>query len=460
MKATAVEQEPISYRYLLWFSLPSIAASLLEPLASIVDSALVGQRDTLWLAAMAVAVTILSSFTWMFNFLLHVSTQSVSKREALRKIGKSDYHEVAAEVRICLQASLITGLAASVVLYFLAPFLFYLAGLSDQLKEYCYQYFYIRLLGHPLFIVYLTAISLLRGLGRVYLGLILIFISTGVNILLTWLGLFVFSAGLGWVAWATVISCALGLLLALVFIAHIDRAFFETIFSWKIFHRFSDSAKWNQFSRNSIHLFGRSLFLTLSLFLAMRGAKSLGADSLAAHYIMLQAWLFASFFIDGFAISANILVARFYASEKWKELARSCQKLVVLSLLVGVLFTLSYAFFSSFLTSLFTQDPQVLTILFSLWFLLVISQIPNAYAFILDGLLFGLGQFSYLRKHMMIGVTLIFLPLLVLALYTQQLQWIWGAMVMLSCYRAISGQWQVSRLNRLPLLSFKKRHIL
>ena len=60
----------LGLKSLLLFSIPSIVSSMLEPLTATVDTALVGQLNTKWLAALAIATVIFSSFTWMFNFLI------------------------------------------------------------------------------------------------------------------------------------------------------------------------------------------------------------------------------------------------------------------------------------------------------------------------------------------------------------------------------------------------------
>ena len=66
-------------RKLLIYSSPLILGSLLEPLASIVDTAFIGRWGTTELAALAIGVTIFNSFSWVFNFLVHIPMESVAK---------------------------------------------------------------------------------------------------------------------------------------------------------------------------------------------------------------------------------------------------------------------------------------------------------------------------------------------------------------------------------------------
>ncbi|WP_372656073.1 MATE family efflux transporter, partial [Halobacteriovorax sp.] len=108
---------------LFFFSLPNIFGSLLEPVTGIVDTALIGNKDTTWLAALSLGVVILSSFTWVFNFLIHTSIQSVSEAYSI-----SDSDQIHSRVKVALLLSLFVGLFSSVFLYFFSSPVFDFVG--------------------------------------------------------------------------------------------------------------------------------------------------------------------------------------------------------------------------------------------------------------------------------------------------------------------------------------------
>ena len=64
---------------LLKISIPLIIGSLLEPIASFIDNAFIGNIKTEWLGALAFGTMILSSVSWVFNFIIHVTTESISR---------------------------------------------------------------------------------------------------------------------------------------------------------------------------------------------------------------------------------------------------------------------------------------------------------------------------------------------------------------------------------------------
>ena len=127
-------------RQILLFSLPSVAASLLEPLAGIVDTALVGQIDTTMLASLAVGTTILASFTWIFNFLIHASTQG---------IAAAAFEDIGGRVRMSLSVALVVAVMSAVGLYFARFYLYEFLRAPNIGEGLIDEYFLPRLLGHP-----------------------------------------------------------------------------------------------------------------------------------------------------------------------------------------------------------------------------------------------------------------------------------------------------------------------
>ena len=129
--------DSISHKSLLIFSLPSILASLLEPLASLVDTALVGRMHTDWLGALAVGTIILSSFTWMFNFLVHATTHGISSADT-----PTTRRLLVERVRLCLWLGLGIGLVSAAILWIFRTPLYRLAGADGDLLPLVDGYFF------------------------------------------------------------------------------------------------------------------------------------------------------------------------------------------------------------------------------------------------------------------------------------------------------------------------------
>lgn len=427
------------------FSLPSIFSSLLEPLAGVVDTALVGRLDTQWLAALAIGTTILSTFTWMFNFLLHSSTHAVSRVLAESEVSSGNHSKVAQSILMSLYMAFGVGLLAALFLFFSRHFLYSMAGAASESGHFVQlieEYFIIRVFGHPVVLLFGTALSIIRGLGAVRASFFFVATSTLLNILMSWSALYVFDLGLRGVAFATVLSYFVGFVLCLLFIILSRRELRSDLFRLIP----APLEEWLRFGRNSLNLFGRSAGLSLSLFLAMRVASEFGIIELAAHQIMLQVWLFASFFTDGVAISGNILGAKYWAKKQFELLEELVKNLLLMGGSIGLAFCFAYLLFSSFIQGLFTTDLSVINVLSTIWWALAISQLSNALAFTLDGILFGLERFNFLRRHMLIGVGAVFLPFALWAWQQESLLLLWLGLIILNLYRMISGLYAVKDL--------------
>ena len=421
--------EDLTLKGLLLFSLPSIASSVLEPLASVVDTAMVGHIETPLVGVLAIATTILSSFTWMFNFLVHASTRNVSHHFA-KKEGKA----LAATIRSGLKVAFLIGLVSALCLYFLRYPLYQLAAMPEELSNGVDKYFSIRLIGHPFLILSVTLLSILRGFGQVNLCFYIVLGTTALNILVTGLLLFVFGWGIEGASYGTVVSQVVGFLFSAYFVFR-EKKLRTLVLGGNL----SSSEVKIEFGKDSLALFGRSFVLTSVFFLSTRLAANLGVNALACHQILLQIWLFVSFFVDGVAMTANILGAKFYAKKEIEKLKEMFTNLLWLGGIIGGLFLIFYLFLPSLVWSLFTFDKKVIELLSYIWPLIVWSQVINCLSFVYDGLLFGLGEFNFLRRHMFLGSVLTFLPLGLWSYSEKSLMAIWLGLIALNVYRYISG---------------------
>jgi len=425
----------LTYRSLIFFSIPSILTSLVEVFASGIDTALVGHLSTKALAALAVASTVFNSLTWVFNFLVNASLEAVAHYR-----GRGDVQLISKQMRMSLILSLGIGFFATGLLYFGRSFWYQLAGAQDSFLVELDLYFSIRSWGQWVSIFFLTLISLFRGMGHVRAAFIMMATTTGLNALLSYILIYHFNMGIAGAAWGTISSTAVTTIISLLwFLSHYRHLLIAP---------FKDlwGGEWLRMGLNSRDLFLRSLFLTFSFFLSTRIASMVGVTSLAAHQILLQAWLFCAYVVDGIALSGTIIGAESFGRDDKTESRMMSERLLHLAGVVGLLFTLFYLLFRSQFVALFTSDEKVLDLVLKLWFLIIVSQVINAAAFVYDGLLFGFNRFSYLRKHMILGVLICFLPLSLYSYIQKDIVYMWWGMVLLNFYRALTGFQEIKRL--------------
>lgn len=419
--------EEWSYQKLALFSLPSLAASLVEPLASLVDTILVGRISTDWLAALAVASAIFNSITWVFNFLIHTSVQAVSSHHSS---GKEDF--LWSRVKMATLLSLILGVASSLLLWFGRDFWFQVVSADNSYRAPLESYFFVRTMAQPLVLLGFTWLGILRGFSFVRATFVILLITTGLNILLSGLLLYVFEWGIAGAAYGTLMAQVL------LLISSAALVIFKVPNTWSSFKKARMHWDlWRSYGRDSFGMLMRSGALSLAFFLSTKFASLLGTSSLAAHQILLHLWLLSSYFIDGLAVTANILCARYLAREDLTTLKEVGKKLVHLSFIVGLIFSMTYLIFGNWLMTLFTSDTNVLVMGSEAMLLMALSQIIVAVAYLYDGLLFGAAKFTALGVMMVIGIIFIALPLFVMSQYGLGLKAIWIGLILLGFYRAL-----------------------
>ncbi len=411
---------------------------MLEPLSSIVDTALIGNFDTRMLAAMAIGVSIMSSITWMFNFLVHAPIQAISQ-----KLAQKEYPNVVSLIKVTFLMAIAIGVILVVIFSPARNYVYEFLSVDKGLYGLCDEYFLVRLYGHIFILLFMSALSVLRGMAKVNIVLGIIGLATATNIIFSYLGLYQFGLGLQSVAAATVFANALGFFVCLYFILMNDKIR-HLFFSQKII--ISDAF---HMGKSSLNVFMRSAFLTLSFFLATKVASSISLKALAAHQIILNLWLFASFFTDGIATSGNIIGGTLYRNKGHEDLYDIYKKLLMMGGLVGIAFCFIFTFLGRQIISLFTYDESIQLVILDIINFLALAQIPVAIAYVYDGLVFGINRFDFLGRHMVIAFITCFLPLAYLSYEKQSFLLLWGAIFAVGIYRFISNAYLIGNTLRI-----------
>lgn len=74
-----MEEEKVSYKAIIALTLPAIVSMGLEPMAEMIDMAMLGHVNTTWVGILAATNACLESFAWLFNFLLYGVTAQIAQ---------------------------------------------------------------------------------------------------------------------------------------------------------------------------------------------------------------------------------------------------------------------------------------------------------------------------------------------------------------------------------------------
>jgi len=380
---------------------PAIIAGIAEPVITLVDTAFIGRIGTAELAGVGIA----SSFFLMIIWIL-AQTKSAISAIVSRYYGK---RELAAIDDLIPQAFFLNVLLGFVVIAITLPlatpiFELYLA--KGEVMQNAQDYYFIRSWGYPVTLSTFILFGVFRGLQNTSWAMQIAIVGGLVNLLGDYILIFgmgpIEPMGVKGAAIASLISQIIMLLLAILFLVKKTR---YRIYFPKKLHK---DVKW-LFSMSK-DFYVRTISLNLALYQTTRMASALGEAVMAAHTIAMNIWLFSSFFIDGYANAANALSGRLFGERNMNGLKLLTQKIVRISIGIGVL--LGSVYFAGYDTipSFFTDDPLVKHYFLSIFWMVIIMQPINGIAFAYDGIFKGLGEAKLLRNTLLTSTFLIFFP--------------------------------------------------
>ncbi|SDA83878.1 putative efflux protein, MATE family [Mesorhizobium qingshengii] len=291
----------VTNRSVLAIAVPMTLAYLTTPLLGLVDTAVVGQfGDAALLGGLAAGALVFDVVFTTFNFLRSGTTGLVAQA-----FGRGD----ALEEQAVFWRAVLIAVVAGIILAALAPLVAIAGqkfmGAEPRVSEAMAVYIRIRLLAAPFSLINYAILGYVLGRGEGGLGLVLQLVLNGINIALC----FLLGLKLGWgvagVAWATVTGEFLAMLLGLAIVV---RRFRATPPLPR--HRLLDMAAFLRMLSLNRDIMIRSFSLLAAFALFTRQGAQFGTVTLAANAVLMNFFLVAGYFLDGFATAAEQLAGR------------------------------------------------------------------------------------------------------------------------------------------------------
>ena len=424
-------------RQILQIALPSIVSNITVPLLGLVDVAIVGHMGSAaYIGAVAVGSMIFNLTYWLFAFLRMGSSGLTAQA-----LGRRDLTDVVG----ILARSLLLAIGIAILLIILQVplrwLMFWLIAPTADVAPLATTYFYIVVWGAP-------AVLGLYGLSGWFIGMqntrIPMFISimqNVVNILVS--VLLVYGAGMKieGVALGTVIAQYVGFLAALALLVR----YYGRLFGY--FRRDRLLQRFRSFFNINRDIFLRTLCLVaVNLFFTSAGAKN-GAIILSVNAVMMQLYLFYSYFMDGFAYAGEALGGRYYGAGNKDGFVQMLRHLFSWASGVTLLYTIVYVCFGHGIVALLTDELQVLSVSHEyLWWIWLVP-VASTLAFIWDGIFIGITATRGMLVSSFVS-TIVFFA--VYALSQNQLgnHGLWLAMIVYLLMRGVVQTiWLRSRIN-------------
>ncbi|HEY6775956.1 MAG TPA: MATE family efflux transporter [Thermoleophilaceae bacterium] len=429
-------------REIVRLALPALGALAAEPLYLLADTAMVGHLGTEELAALAIAATLLSGAFTLFNFLTYGTTAQVARFhgageevEAGRLAAQALW--LSAGIGVCLTAFL-AGLAVPLV---------DLMGGEGHTGELAVLYLRIGSLGLPFALIALAGQGWLRGVSDLRTPLVIVVVANAANVALNLLFIYGFGWGLAGSAWATVVA-QLGM----------GAAFVRALLAAPADSRRPSLARMRPLARIGGEIFVRTAALYGSFLVASAVAARIGDDSLGAHQIAFQLFIFLALVLDAIAIAGQVIVGRSLGAGDADGAYDAALRMIGWSVAAGAVFALLLLALIDVLPRAFTSDPVVIERAQEIWPLFALMQPANGAVFALDGILIGAGDTRFLMRGMLAASLLVFVPIALLSLaFDWGLVGVWVGLVALiatrlaTCWWRFAGRrWAVTGARRAP----------
>ena len=367
-------------RQILQIALPSIVSNITVPLLGMIDVAIVGHMGSpVYIGAVAVGSMIFNLVYWLFGFLRMGSSGLTSQA-----LGRRDLTEV---MRMLVRSVTIGVGIALLLIVLQVPLkwlMFWLIGPTDDVVPCASTYFNIVVWGAPAMLGQYSLSGWYIGMQNTRIPMMISIGQNVVNILASLTLVYGFGMKIEGVALGTVVAQYAGFLVALGLLGRYYGRLFRYFRGDRLFldiHRF--------FTVNR-DIFLRTLCLVaVNLYFTSAGARQ-GAVILSVNTVMMQLYLFFSYFMDGFAYAGEALCGKAYGARNQTAFSETLRRLFGWMAIVTAVYTLLYMMGGMGIISLLTDESSVIASARDyLWWVWLIP-VSGAVAFIWDGVFIGI----------------------------------------------------------------------
>ncbi len=370
-------------KQIIMFTLPILAASMLQQLYNVVDSIVVG--NVLGKEALAAVGASFPVIFVLVSLLLGISsgiTVVVSQY-----FGAKQYDNVVKAINTFYVFIFGASLIMSGLGIWFSREIFVALRLPDEIMDAAVDYLQIYMGGMIFMFGFYGTNAVLRGMGDSRTPLYFTIFSTVLNIVLDLLFIMVFEWGIKGVAYASVVAQAIAFIGVTIHInrgdslIHFSRA--NLVFDWKIFM---------QSLRIGLPTGLQQSFVAFGMIAIMWIVNEFGTDTIAAFTAATRLDSFASMPAMAFSTALATFVGQNIGANKIDRVRRGFYVTLLISSGFAAIVSLTMFFFGTDLISIFNQDPNVVKIGYS--YLVIVSSFYVLFSamFTIHGLLRGAGD--------------------------------------------------------------------
>ncbi|UIJ45300.1 MATE family efflux transporter [Sphingomonas cannabina] len=424
---------PLTRRSILAQAWPIMVGQMTVPLVGLVDTAVIGRTgDAAALAGVALGTTIVNFIFWSFGFLRMGMTGMTAQAA-----GAGDTAETDALLVRGLAVGLGFGALLVMLQLLLIPLAFQLLAGGADVDASAKPYVAARFLGAPASLAVFAINGWLLGLGRTRAALALQIVMNLVNVGLDVLFVWHFHWGARGVGLGTACAEWTALAVGLVMVAPHLRALRDRA-------RLFDAARMRRLFAVNADIMIRTVALLLLFAWFTNAGARLGATTLAAQQVLMQAVGIVAFVLDGFAFTAESRVGHAVGANSRADLRRAVRLTGEFCLATALLFCVVIALAGRSGIDLLVTDAAVRERAEALLPFVVLVPLVGTPAWLLDGVFIGATGGRALRNAAILSTALYVAT--DLALRPLGAAGIWLGLLASYVYRALALGWHWPRL--------------
>ncbi len=395
----------ITFKQINQLAIPAIFSGIAESLITLTDIAMVGNVKEYSVEAIA-ATGLVGSFLAGIIWIVAQTKTSISSLVS-QSLGANKVEHLKTLVPQALYFNIFLSIIIFLPTYFFAKNLFELYNAKDLVLQFSIDYYKIRAFGFPLTLISLTLFGAFRGIQNTIWAMKCSLTAAFVHVFLDYILIFgidglIPAFHIKGAAYASVIAQLIMVLMAFYYY------FTKTPFGLHLGNEIHPLFK--KYINLSFNFILRTASLNVAFFLANSYATDYGKDYIAAQSILMNIWLFFSFFIDGYAGAGNAMAGRLQGERNYTKLWLLSKDISKYSVLIAfVLIAVCFTFYNQ-IGTIFNQDANVQKIFNSVFWMVLLMQPINTLAYIFDGFFKGMGDAKLLRNNLIIATFFGFLP--------------------------------------------------
>ena len=305
----------ISFQEINKIAIPAIIAGIAEPLISLTDIAVIGnvkEHSVEALAAAGIVGSFLSAIIWIV-----AQTKTAISAIISQHLGANRVHAVKTLIPQAIVFNLFLSLLIYALTSFFAESIFSAYNAEGLILHYAEDYYTIRAIGYPLTLVTFALLGVFRGLQNTLWAMKCSIAGAIINIGLDYVLVYgiegyIEPLHLKGAAYASLAAQATMLVMAFYYF------FKKTPFHLKLSLHINPQMK--PLLLMAANLFVRTAALNFAIYLANAYATDYGKNYIAAQSILMNIWLFFSFFIDGYANAGNAIGGKLLGAKDYVRL--------------------------------------------------------------------------------------------------------------------------------------------